>query len=178
MHHALCLSNHISTNVVSFSFQQFVFFWNCRRVGCGKLAYKGRVKLFVTFNAGATYACSSCNRRIWLLEFFIHKISNEKNGDRQAPPLPPQKRRTPTYKKTKQNKNKTGKGGGRAWPRSHPVVRSGYEITLDLTQAGWLLRPLLKSSRSHCSEFKTKKHKHKNWNSIVIEALYTCDIFA
>ena len=53
-------------------------------------------------------------------------------------PPPPQKkkRRTPTYKKTKQNKNKTGKGGGRAWPRSHSVLRSGYEITLDLTQAG------------------------------------------
>ena len=56
--------------------------------------------------------------------------------DNPPPPPPPKKRRTPTYKKTKQNKNKTGKGGGRAWPRSHPVVRSGYEITLDLTEAG------------------------------------------
>ena len=52
------------------------------------------------------------------------------------PPSPPKKDEHPLTTKTKQNKNKTGKGGGRAWPRSHSVLRSGYEITLDLTQAG------------------------------------------
>ena len=41
------------------------------------------VDLFVTY---------VCNRRICLLEFFILKKSNEKNGHRQA------KRRTCTYK--------------------------------------------------------------------------------
>ena len=104
-----------------------------------ELAYKGRVDFFVTLNAGATYACSSWSRRIWLLEFFIHKISSEKNGDRQPPHRPPPPL-PPTTKKKKTNthlqKNKTGKGGGRAcmtrpdWPRSKNEKSTVFAVNL------------------------------------------------
>ena len=98
---------------------------------------------------------------------------------------PKKKTNTPLQK----NKTKTKQvkaAAARVWhARTNPdltlTLRSGYEITLDLTQAGWLLLPLLKSLRCHCSEFKTKKthtHSHTNWNTIVIDALYTWDIFA
>ena len=61
------------------------------------------VDLFVTY---------VCNRRICLLEFFILKKSNEKNGHRQAKIK--KKTNMHALTKYKQNKNKTGKGYGRA----------------------------------------------------------------
>ena len=59
------------------------------------------VDLFVTY---------SCNRRICLFEFFILVKSNEKNGHRLAKI----KKDEHALTKYKQNKNKTGKGDGRA----------------------------------------------------------------
>ena len=111
-------------------------------------------------------------RFICLLEVFILKKGNEKNGYRQA-----------NIKKTNthlQNVNKIIiiiiiiiiiKHRQRRQLRVYDTHKS----TLDLTQAGWLL-PLLKSLRCHCSEFKTKKkhtHTHtQNWSTMVIDAFY------
>ena len=98
-------------------------------------------------------------RFICLLEVFILKKGNEKNGHRQA-----KIKKTNTHL---QNVNKIIiiiiiiKHRQRRQLR----VYDTHESTLDLTQAGWLL-PLLKSLRCHCSEFKTKRKHTENWSTM------------
>ena len=62
------------------------------------------VDLFVTY---------VCNSRICLLEFFILKKSNEKNGQRQAK-IKKDEHALTKYKQNNNNKEKTGKGDSRA----------------------------------------------------------------
>ena len=107
-------------------------------------------------------------RFICLLEVFILKKGNEKNGHRQA-----------KIKKTNTHLQNVKKKIIiiiiiiiiKHRQRRRLRVYDTHESTLDLTQAGWLL-PLLKSLRCHCSEFKTKRKHTQNWSTMVIDAFY------
>ena len=56
----------------------------------------------------------ACNRQICLLEFFILKKSNEKNGHRQAKIKKKTNMHLQNINKILKNKTRTGKGDGRA----------------------------------------------------------------
>ena len=158
-------------------------------MGCGKLAYKGRVDLFVTwgapvtFNAGSTYECSSCSRRIWLLEFFIHKISNGKNRDRQPSPPPPKKKDEHPLTK-KQNKTKTKQvkmAAARVWQaRTNPDLTLSWDLGTRLPQTlprlddfflFWRARDVI------VLNLRQKKTHTQTRNTIVVEAFYQYAIY-